>query len=127
MVACADDPPVPPEMVELRMRMWQRPGFLEAHTEMLAFLRQAREVRSFEESALSAIQTPLLVCWGAHNRLMPAAAGAALAEAVPSGDFLLFTNSGMWPPQYEEWQVFNREVGRWLTTDRSTGRSSQER
>lgn len=94
-----DPSTVPEEMVQEMLRYRQRRG---AYAAMLQLLRTGVTLFGQKSSIirlrqLPALRPPLLLLWGAQDRIVPVAHARAAARRLPSATLRIFDRCGHWP------------------------------
>jgi 2-hydroxy-6-oxonona-2,4-dienedioate hydrolase len=106
----ADPATVTDELVEIRRKIYARPGFANSMRHILCL--QDPEIRRrnlITDEDLAAVPGPTLVVWTSDDPSGPAGAGMEMAEKIPRGRFQLITGAGHWP-QWEQRDRFNEIV-----------------
>ena len=94
-----DPSTVPEDMVQEMLRYRQRPG---AYAAMLLLLRTGVTLFGQKSSVmrlrqLPALRPPLLLLWGAQDRIVPVAHAQAAKARLPSATLRIFDRCGHWP------------------------------
>lgn len=114
----ADPSSVTDELVEVRRRIYSKPGFANSMRHVLCLQNpeiRARNLVSDEE--LAAVSSEALVIWTSDDPSGPAAAGLSMAEKMPRGSFQLIADAGHWP-QWEQQETYDRVMLEFLLSDR---------
>ena len=104
-----------PGLVEELSRTRSAPG---AHRAELSALRDGVDLGGFRRrhillERLPELRQPLLVVWGAQDRIIPVAHAYAAAQRLPSARLVVYQECGHWP-QMERAEEFNRELAAFL-------------
>jgi 2-hydroxy-6-oxonona-2,4-dienedioate hydrolase len=106
----ADPGTVTDELVEIRRRIYARPGFADSMRQILCL--QDPEIRRrnlITDDDLAAVPGPALVVWTSDDPSGPAGAGIEMADKIRGGRFELIPGAGHWP-QWEQRDRFNQLV-----------------
>jgi 2-hydroxy-6-oxonona-2,4-dienedioate hydrolase len=111
---------VPPDLVELRYRIYCQPGYREA-TERILCLQEMeiRQRNMLKAEDLNAISVPTLLVWSSADPIAGMEVGHWTRDNIPGCEFVLMEHSGHWP-QFEEPERFNREHLRFLGIEEET-------
>ena len=69
---------------------------------------------------LPELQPPLLIVWGAQDKVLPVAHAYAAAERHPAAQMVVLDRCGHWP-QLEQAEAFNRVLEAYLAEDDPKG------
>ena len=70
---------------------------------------------------LSKVSLPTLLCFGAHDKLVPVTAGHQLAAAIPDSRLVIFKDSGHCP-FFEQPDEFNAQVDKFIRAKKETSK-----
>lgn len=87
---------LPPELVEFRTRVAERPGAYERHLESTRLREETKKQFPFDTQAAGQCQVPTLFIYGREDRVNPPEDALAAAEAFPNADMVLFGHCGHW-------------------------------
>src|SRR5262249_23180186 len=107
---------MPPEMVEIRYRIYNDPESNHALTNVFrAHLVETavHEKYDFTPADLARIKTPTLVLWTEHNPGAGPDVGRFIADTIPGAQFAVMGDCGHWP-QFENQPEHDRLVGDFL-------------
>jgi 2-hydroxy-6-oxonona-2,4-dienedioate hydrolase len=96
------------DIVASRQTIYQRPGFVDAMSDILALQDpeiRARNIITPEE--YGRITAPTLVLWTSDDPTADVTEGRRIASMIPGAEFVVMEGCGHWP-QYEDPEEFNR-------------------
>jgi 2-hydroxy-6-oxonona-2,4-dienedioate hydrolase len=96
------------DIVASRQAIYQRPGFVDAMSDILALQDpeiRARNIITPEE--YGSIAAPTLVLWTSDDPTADVTEGRRIASMIPGAEFVVMEGCGHWP-QYEDPEEFNR-------------------
>jgi 2-hydroxy-6-oxonona-2,4-dienedioate hydrolase len=96
------------DIVASRQAIYQRPGFVDAMSDILALQDpeiRARNIITPEE--YGSITAPTLVLWTSDDPTADVTEGRRIASMIPGAEFVVMEGCGHWP-QYEDPEEFNR-------------------
>jgi 2-hydroxy-6-oxonona-2,4-dienedioate hydrolase len=96
------------DIVASRQAIYQRPGFVDAMSDILALQDpeiRARNIVSAED--YGRIGAPTLVLWTSDDPTADVTEGRRIASMIPGAEFVVMEGCGHWP-QYEDPAEFNR-------------------
>lgn len=106
----ADPMSVTDELVEVRRRIYRRPGFAGSMQHILCLQDPTIRARNLvTDDELAAVECPTLVLWTSDDPSGPAAAGREMAAKIPGASFAFIEDAGHWP-QWEQPDKFNELV-----------------
>jgi 2-hydroxy-6-oxonona-2,4-dienedioate hydrolase len=113
----ADPAAVTDELVAIRRAIYSRPGFAESMRHILCLQDpDVRRRNMITDADLFAVAGPTLVIWTSDDPSGPAGAGLEMAGKITGGRFELIDDAGHWP-QWEQHEIYNRSVVKFLTED----------
>jgi 2-hydroxy-6-oxonona-2,4-dienedioate hydrolase len=102
-----DPADVTDELVEVRHRIYHRPGFVAGLSHLLCLQEyDVRRADLLTEEQLGRIAAPTLIVWGAQNPFGEIPEARRLHRAVPGSRLEVFERCGHWP-QHEHADRFN--------------------
>ncbi|WCB96690.1 2-hydroxymuconate semialdehyde hydrolase [Baekduia alba] len=121
----ADATTVTDELVELRRRLWDQPGWQRIAGRVVTLLTPERYVpQQIDEAALARIEAPVLVLWTRANPVHGLDAAERAVAALPRGRLAIVEDAGHWP-QFEQPDAFNAAVLDFLPDPSTTGGGSR--
>ncbi|MGV9867547.1 alpha/beta fold hydrolase [Rhodococcus koreensis] len=114
----ADNRSVTDELVEIRQAIYARPGFAESMKHVLCLQNPEIRARNLvTDETLAAVAAPTLVVWTSDDPSGPAAAGEAMAQRIPRGEYTLIDGAGHWP-QWEQQAKYDQVMIDFLGSNR---------
>ncbi len=100
------------ELVELRLRLYERPemkAVVSRLHHMLPYDSPARVEYSLTEERLKSISVPTLYLWGEYNPGSSVRSAARAAELTPDAELVVIDDTAHWP-QWEDPETFDQAV-----------------
>jgi 2-hydroxy-6-oxonona-2,4-dienedioate hydrolase len=95
------------ELVEVRHAIYHQPEFVANIDNLLCLQNMETRLRNvLRPEHLAQIAVPTLVVWGRNNPFGEVPEAAAMHEAIPSSELVLFDDCGHWP-QHEKAAAYN--------------------
>lgn len=97
------------DLVELRLKIYTQPGFVDAMRHILCLQDMEIRMRNvLSDETLARIEAPTLVIWTDHDPTAPIATGERFVAAIPNAEPLVIMQDCAHWPQWERADDFNR-------------------
>ncbi|WP_033287605.1 alpha/beta fold hydrolase [Amycolatopsis jejuensis] len=117
----ADPQSVTAELVEVRRRIYARPGFATSMRHVLCLQDPVVRRRNLvTDEELASLPGPVLVVWTSDDPSGPARAGLDMVSRLQHGRFALIEGAGHWP-QWEQAETYNGVMTEFLARQPASG------